>query len=359
VPELDELLSHMQRIGASDLHAKPGSPPRVRVEGQLRSLEMPSLDADAVQHLARAALQPERWNELEERGEVDAGLSVPGLGRFRVNVHRQRGSVALVVRQVPEGIPPLDELGLPSQLERLVEEERGLILVTGPSGSGKTTTVASLIDRINSRRPCHILTVEDPIEVLHPDRQAMVTQREVGTDTPSYAVALQRALRHDADVIFVGELGDHATADAALTAAEGGHLVITTMRTVGAVETVRRFVELFPASQQGQARQALAATIRGVISQRLLDRADGRGRVAVAEVMIGTAKTADCIIDPVRLADLERTISDGRYHGMQTFDEALQELVVSQVLGVREAVSAASHPEELRIALEQAGVAGI
>ena len=352
--DLHQLLNYVQEVGGSDLHAKPGSPPRVRVDGQLRVMEHPPLDAHAVEALAHQALPEDRWGELDERGEVDAGMSLPGVGRFRVNVHRQRGSLALIARRVPPGIPPLAELGLPQQLERLAEEERGLVLVTGSSGAGKTTTVASLIARINTRRACHILTIEDPIEVLHPDKQAMVTQREIGTDTPSYAVGLQRALRHDADVIFVGELGDTATAEAAITAAEGGHLVISTMRTVGVGETIRRFLEFFPTSQEMQARQALAATLRGVVSQRLLERIDGKGRVLVAEVLVGTPKVAESLLEPA--ASIERVLAEGRYHGMQTFDHALEELVGNGVLGVAQALAAASDPEELRITFERAGL---
>ena len=352
--DLHQLLAYVQEAGASDLHAKPGSPPRIRVEGVLRALDHPPLDAASVEQLARAALSADRWEELDERGEADAGLSIAGVGRFRVNVHRQRGSLGLVARRVPPGIPQLHELGLPYQLERLAEEERGLVLVTGSGGSGKTTTVASLIDLINTRRSCHILTIEDPIEVLHPDKQAMVTQREIGTDTPSYAIALQRALRHDADVIFVGEIGDGPTAEAALAAAESGHLVIATMRTVGVGDTIRRFLELFPSAQEMQVRQALAGVLRGVISQRLLERIDGKGRVLVAEVLVGTPKVADSLLDPV--GSMERVLAEGRYHGMQTFDHALEDLTVNGVLGVAQALAAATDPEELRITLEGQGL---
>jgi twitching motility protein PilT len=354
--ELEDLLSRLQELQGSDLHARPGSPPRVRVDGQLRALDAPPLDADGVEALVRAALPRERMAELDASGEIDAGLSVPGVGRFRINVHRQRGSLAVVARLVPPGIPDLSALGLPPQVEHLADEQRGLVFVTGTSGSGKTTTVASLLQRINATRACHILTIEDPIEVLHADDRAMVTQREIGTDTPSYATALQRALRQDADVIFVGELTDAAAAEAALTAAEVGHLVITTMRTVGTVETVRRFIELFPPPQQAQARQALATSMRAVISQRLFERVDGGGRAVAAEVMVGTTKIVDCILDPMRQVDLEQMVAEGRYHGMQTFDQALLALVVDDVVSVRDALAAATHPEDLRIALEQAGV---
>jgi twitching motility protein PilT len=356
VATLDQLLAHLEEVRGSDLHLKPGSPPRVRVDGMLRPVDHPPLDAPEVEALVREALPPERAAELERTGEVDAGLSIAGVGRFRINVHRQRGSLAMAARRVPPGIPSLEELGLPPQLERTAEEERGLVIVTGASGSGKTTTVAALLDHINARRACHILTVEDPIEVLHADQMAMVTQREVGTDTPSYAHAVQRALRQDADVIAIGELTDAETALAALTAAEVGHLVITTMRTGGAVDTVQRLIDLFAPPHQGQVRQALGASIRAIVSQRLLERADGRGRIAAAEVLVGTSKVVDCILDPLRQADLEQVIAEGTYHGMQTLDQALEALVRDGLVGVREALAAATNPEDLRIALDQAGV---
>jgi twitching motility protein PilT len=356
VVTLDQLLANLEEVRGSDLHLKPGSPPRVRVDGALRCLDHPPLDAAEVERLARQALPPERAAELDAVGEVDAGLSVAGVGRFRVNVHRQRGSLALAARRVPPGIPSLEQLGLPEQLERTTEEERGLVIVAGGGGAGKTTTMAALIDHINARRACHILTVEDPIEVLHSDRTAMVTQREVGTDTPSYAQAVQRALRQDADVIAIGEVADAETASAALTAAEVGHLVITTMRTGGAAETVGRFVDLFAPPQQAQVRQALAGSLRAIVAQRLLERADGRGRTAAAEVLVGTSKVVDCILDPARQGELERVIAEGTYHGMQTFDQALATLVRDGLVGAREALAAATNPGDLRIALEHAGV---
>jgi twitching motility protein PilT len=356
VATLDHLLASLDQLGGSDLHLKPGSPPRIRVDGQLRAADAPPLGADEVTELVRGALPAERLAELDETGEVDVGLSVAGVGRFRVNVHRQRGSLALVARRVPPQIPSLDRLGLPPQVERIAEEDRGLVIVTGASGSGKTTTVAALVDRINAQRACHILTVEDPIEVLHADRSAMVTQREVGPDTPSYAAAVQRALRQDADVIAIGELIDAETAAAALAAAEVGHLVITTMRTGGAVDTVNRLIEMFPPAKQAQTRQTLATSLRAVVSQRLLERADGRGRVVAAEVLIGTAKVVDCVLDPTRQVDLIRVMGEGTYHGMQTLDQALTVLVRDGLVSVGEALAAASHPEDLRIALDQAGV---
>jgi twitching motility protein PilT len=262
----------------------------------------------------------------------------------------------MVVRQVPPEIPELGSLGLPPQVDRFAEEERGLVLVTGSPGSGKTTTVAALIDRINKGRSCHILTIEDPIEVLHPDNHAIVTQREVGTDTSSYAAALRSALRQDADVVFVGELVDAATARAALTAAEVGHLVISTMRAAGAADAVQRLVDLFPPAEQEQVRHSLVGVLRGVVNQRLLERADGKGRVPAVEVLVGTAKVIDAIADPARFADIDRLISEGQYHGMQTLDQALVELVRDGLVSSRDALAASANPEDLRIALGAAGV---
>jgi twitching motility protein PilT len=263
----------------------------------------------------------------------------------------------MVVRRVPPDIPDIEELGLPPQVARFAEDERGLVLVTGSPGSGKTTTVAALLDRINRRRPCHILTIEDPIEILHPDVEAIVTQREVGTDTTGYATALRSALRQDADVIFVGELTDADTIRAALTAAEVGRLVISTMRSSSAGDTVNRVIDMFPPSEQPSIRQALTAGLRGIVNQRLLERADGKGRTPAAEVLVGTPKIAECIADPDRMVDLEKLIADGHYHGMQTLDQCLVELVRDGLISNRDALAVSNHQEELRIALGSAGVA--
>jgi twitching motility protein PilT len=354
--QLEELLAYLHEVRGSDLHLKPGAVPHVRVDGQLKTSPFEAPAPGVVEALAASILDATRQNDLATHGEASSGFSVSGLGRFRVAIHRQRGSLAMVVRRVPPEIPDLDELGLPLQVERFTEEERGLVLVTGPPGSGKTTTVAAMLDRINRQRSCHILTIEDPIEVLHADEQAIVTQREVGSDTSSYAAALRSGLRQDADVIFVGELVDAETARAALTAAEVGNLVISTMRAANVADTVTRLVDLFPPNEQPQARQSLVATLRGIVNQRLLERADGRGRAPAVEILTGTAKVIDCIADPIRIHELDQVLVDGQYHGMQTLQQALVDLVKDGMISLQDALAASTRPEDLRIALTQAGV---
>ncbi|HEY9555964.1 MAG TPA: PilT/PilU family type 4a pilus ATPase [Acidimicrobiales bacterium] len=353
---LDELLRHLAEVRGSDLHLKPGAAPHVRVDGQLRPTSFDAPAPGLVEALAAEILDDRRRAELAELGEAASAVSVPGIGRFRVAVHRQRGSLAMVIRRVPLEIPDLAALGLPAPVERLAEEERGLLLVTGSRGAGKTTTVAALLDRINHRRSCHILTIEDPIEVIHPDAEAIVTQREVGTDTASYVAALHSGLRQDADVVFVGELVDGPTARAALTAAELGHLVISTMRASSAAHSVQRLIELFPPIDQGQVRHALGSTLRGIVNQRLLERADGRGRIPAVEVLVGTSKVAEAVADPAHQTPLDQLIAEGQYHGMQTLDQALLELVRDGMVSLRDALAASPNPEDLRIALGSAGV---
>lgn len=354
--QLEDLLRHLHESNGSDLHVKPRAAPHVRVDGQLQAAPFEPLTPDEVVALAEEVLDEARRAELSTLGEASSGVSVAGLGRFRVAVHRQRGSLALVVRPVPLEVPDLASLALPDQVDRFADEERGLVLVTGAPGSGKTTTVAAILDRINRSRACHILTIEDPIEVLHPDAKAIVTQREVGTDTSGYAAALRSGLRQDADVIFVGELVDGETARAALTAAEVGHLVISTMRAASASDTVSGLIDLFPQSEQSAVRHSLLTVLRGVVNQRLLERADGKGRTPAVEILVGTSKVLDCVADPARQPQLERVMSEGQYHGMQTLDQALLALVRDGMVSLRDALAVSTQPEDLRIALGQAGV---
>ena len=356
VPELTQLLEWTMEQRGSDLHVKVGSVPHVRVDGHLKPSPFPAVTSIVTERMLAAIMPADRGEEFDEAHEIDFAHSVPGLGRFRVHAYRQRGSVGLVFRRVPPGIPSFETLGLPTVVRRMAEEERGLLLVTGPTGAGKTTTVAAMLDHINESRQCSILTIEDPIEVLHVDKQAIVSQREVGTDTHDYALAMERVTRHDPDVIMVGELRDPATVWAALTAAENGHLVISTMRTTSVVETLARIVDFFPPFQQRQARTTLASALRGVVSQRLLERADGKGRVPAVEVLVSTNRVFDRIIDPDGPGDsIEEIIAEGEYHGMQTFDQGLLHLYAAGLVSLRDALSAATHIDEFRIALKAAG----
>ncbi len=354
---MQELLQHLMEVRGSDLHVKAGAAPHVRVDGRLHATPFAAVEPDRIAEMANEIMPAARAEEFAKSGEADFAYSVFGLGRFRVNVYRQRGSVGLVVRRVVPGIPSWDELGLPLSVERIADEQRGLIIVAGPTGSGKTTTVNAIIDRINGTRAVHILTIEDPIEYLHTDKCAIISQREIGTDTASFREAMRRALRQGPDVVYIGELSDVETLGAALSAAETGHLVLSTMGTTTAAETVARLVDFFPPIQQKQARHALAGSLRAVIAQRLLERADGKGRIAAVEVLVNTAKMYECIADPDRQSALDRVIAEGDYYGMQTFDQALLHLLTEGMVSFREGLAVATQPEDLRIALQQAGLA--
>jgi twitching motility protein PilT len=283
---------------------------------------------------------------------------VTGLGRFRGNAFRQRGTAAIVLRRVlPAAMSALD-LGLPPIVTRLAEEHRGMVLVTGPTGSGKTTTLAAMIDHINQTRAANIITIEDPIEVLHPDKRSIVCQREIGTDTRDYSQAMRRVLRQDPDVILIGEMRDQETVHAALGAAETGHLVLSTLHTTNATETINRIVDFFPPFQQQQIRMTLAGVLKGVVSQRLVPRASGQGRAPAIEAMVVTGRIADRIVDPNGAGgeSIEELIADGEYHGMQTFDQSLFALFKSGEVTLRAALAAASNPHDFRVALQNAGL---
>jgi twitching motility protein PilT len=362
VLELNQLLHHVVEQRASDLHLKAGGRPYVRIDGHLRETEFDVLGPADTERIAAAILDPVRAEEFARSGEVDVayGAGAPGgaegAGRFRVNVFRQRGSVALVLRRILPGTPTFDALGLPETVRQLSEEQRGLVLVTGPAGSGKTTTVAAMIDQINESQPKHIVTIEDPIEVLHRDKRSIVNQREIGSDTAGYHTALERVLRQDPDVIFIGELRDRETVAAALAAAGTGHLVLSTLHTMNATESVIRLIDFFPVHQQAQVRGALAGSLRGVVSQQLLERVDGKGRIPAVEILVSTGRVSDKILNPDETSSLEETIADGEYYGMQTFDQSLFGLYKNGLVGLRDAFAAASHPHDLRISLQQAGL---
>jgi twitching motility protein PilT len=354
---LEELLRFLVERRGSDLHVKVGSPPRVRIDGHLQAVPFDAPTAADTERLAFAVLPPARADEFEATSEADFALDRPGLGRFRVNVYRQRGTVALVFRSVAPGIPSFGSLGLPPVVQRLADERRGLVLVTGPTGSGKTTTIASMLDHINTTRAVNIVTIEDPIEVLHPDKRSIVSQREIGSDTEGFAQAMRRVLRQDPDVIFVGEMRDPETVWAALAAAETGHLVLSTLHTADTIETVNRIVDFFPSHQHKQIRLTLATSLRGIVSQRLLERTDGEGRVPAVEVLVNTGRVFDRVVDPEAPGDsLAEIVAAGEYYGMQTFDQALLQLHAAGKVGLREAMAAATNPSDLRVAMQQAGL---
>ena len=355
--DLNDLLQFAVEHRGSDLHLKVGSPPHVRVDGHLMVTSFDAVTPADTDRIAFGIMPQDRAEEFTSTGETDFALSASGLGRFRVNVFRQRGSVGLVLRRVLPGMPSFETLGLPGVIPRLADETRGLILVTGPTGSGRTTTLASMVDHINATRSVNIVTIEDPIEVLHPDKMAIVNQRELGTDTKDYASAMRRMLRQDPDVIAIGELTDADTMWAAMSAASTGHLVLSTMATTRVAETLQRVVEFFPPSQHHQVRLTLASCLKGVVSQGLLERADGRGRVPAVEVLISTSRVFDHIVDPdATPTQLTGVITEGEYHGMQTFDQSLFGLYKNGLVSLRDVLAAATDPNEFRIALTTAGL---
>jgi twitching motility protein PilT len=356
---LDRLLRVVAETDGSDLHIKVGSPPRIRVHGDLGKLEgEPSVTPEDTAGMAAAIMQPEVAEQFMARHEADFAYSVPGVGRFRTNVFRQRGSVAMVFRRVRSQVPTAEELGLPEVVTRLSNEQRGLILVTGPTGSGKTTTLAAMIGHINRTRECHIVTIEDPIEIVHRDDMAEISQREIGFDTLDFASAMRAAMRQDPDVILVGEMRDQETVYAALTAAETGHLVLSTLHTIDSTETINRIVDFFPPFQQSQVRVALAGSLKGTICQRLVPTVDGNGRVPALEVMVGNGRIQQCIVDPTRTGDMKEIIADGEYYGMQTFDQSLSRLYEQGLIDLRGALVAASNPHDLKVMLQQRGLVG-
>jgi twitching motility protein PilT len=356
--DLQAILLHLTEVGGSDLHVKAGSPPRVRVNGELRPTPFPALENSEVEECLRVIMPVDRIEEYHRTGEADFSLSIEGLGRFRGNAFRQRSTAAMVLRRVlPAALSVLD-LGLPPIVTRLSEEMRGMVLVTGPTGSGKTTTLAAMIDHINQTRSANIITIEDPIEILHPDKRSIISQREIGSDTRDYAQAMRRVLRQDPDVILIGEMRDTETVGAALTAAETGHLVLSTLHTTNATETVHRIVDFFPPFQQAQIRLTLASVLRGVVSQRLVAHASGEGRVPAVEAMVVTGRIADRIVDPGGAGgeSIEELIADGEYHGMQTFDQSLFALFKSGDITLRAAMAASTNPHDFRVALQTAGL---
>jgi twitching motility protein PilT len=349
-------LRALVELRGSDLHCKVGSPPRIRIDGSLRKVQSRALSPDDTEHMVGEVLREDLLAEFRTRNEADFAYSIPGVGRFRVNAFRQRGSAGLVFRRVSVGAIPLVELGLPDVIARLALEPRGLVLVTGPTGSGKTTTLAGMIDHINTHREVHVVTIEDPIEVIHSDNLAMINQREVRLDTADFGTALRAAMRQDPDVILVGEMRDHETVKAALAASETGHFVMSTLHTTDAQETVNRVIDFFPPHEQKQVRLALAGALRGIICQRLVPRADGQGRCVVMEVAVNTGRVADAIVDPDKTSTIHDLLKEGGYYGMQTFDQHLVQLIRDGVITLEDARHASSNPHDLQVELRRLGL---
>jgi twitching motility protein PilT len=349
--EIDELLRYTVERGASDLHLKVGNVPFIRVDGTLTPTDFDVLSSTDTESFAMLLMSEHKKREFSETSEADLGTTLTGVGRFRVNVFRQRGVVGLAIRRVRSEVPTFEELRLPPVMETLGDSPRGLVLITGPTGTGKTTTIASMIGHINRTRRTHIVTIEDPIEVVHDDVLSIIQQREIGIDTDSYASALKHVIRQDPDVIFVGEIRDGDSALSAIQAAETGHLVISTLHTIDCMETINRILDLFPPHQQKEVRTSFAGSLRGIVSQRLVVKADGKGRVPAIEVLVNTGRVFDRIVDPATTDQIVDVISEGEFYGMQTFDQSLVKLVKDGLVSEDDARRAATNPHDFDLQL--------
>jgi len=357
--DVDNVLCTLVALGGSDLHLKIPLPPLTRVDGELKPIEgADALTPQDTEQAVRTMLTDDvKLNELATEHEVDFSYSIQDVARFRVNAFQQRGSLSLVCRAVPHSIRSVSELMLPPVISELADEERGIILLTGTTGSGKSTTLAAMIDHINETYAKHIVTIEDPIEFLHRDKKSAINQREVGNDTLSFKRALRRVLRQDPDVILVGEMRDEETVHTALSAAETGHLVLSTVHTVDAAETVNRIIDFFPPHMHLQVRAMLAGTLKGVVSQRLVPSTDG-GRIATCEVLRMTGRVRDMIMDPQQTGRLTEVISEGAYYGMQTFDQALFDHVTAGRVDIDNALRVATSPHDFKLLLAADGRRG-
>ena len=356
--DLEAALKRVIETGGSDLHLKVPSPPLIRIHGRLEPIPgadklMPNDTEDVFRLMVT---DDGKREEFQRDRELDFSFGMQGAGRFRVNAFHQRGSISFVFRAIPSDIKTVEELNLPPAINDLADEERGIILVTGTTGSGKSTTLAAMIDRMNTNHHKHIVTIEDPIEFLHRDKNSIINQREVGQDTLSFRAALRRVLRQDPDVILVGEMRDEETVRTALSAAETGHLVLSTLHTVDAPESINRIIDFFEPHMQPQARAMLAGTLKGVISQRLARTADGKGRVAVCEVLKATARIKDMIMDPDMTGNLPEAIKEGAYYGMQTFDQALLGHLEAGRIDMEEALSMATSPHDFKLMAASGGM---
>lgn len=349
--DLNEILTIAFKAKGSDVHIKTGLPPIVRIDGRLHPIpNVPRLSPDFVSDAANAMMNDRQRRIFEENFEVDLAYAVPGLGRFRASIYRQRGTVAMVFRSIAFVIPTLEGLNLPPVMQKVCREERGLILVTGTTGSGKSSTLAAMIDTINKSRTCNIITIEDPVEFLHRDNKSIISQREIGTDTHTFSAALKSALRQDPDVILVGEMRDYETIETAMTAAETGHLVMSTLHTMDAAETINRIIGAFPPYHQRQVRIQLASIIKAVISQRLVPKSDGKGRVPAVEVMLASARVRECIDDKDKTKQLNEAISQGYVtYGMQSFDQSLMKLFSNKLITYDEALRQCSNPDDFAL----------
>ncbi len=351
--DLNHLLELACQAGASDLHLKAGNYPCIRVNGELKTIEtLPLVSSqDTAEMASTLVTSPAQKQRLQESAEVDLTYSLSGLGRFRANIYYQRGSVGLALRVIPNHpVRTLDELHLPAVVSRIADERRGLVIVTGTAGSGKSTTLAAIIDHVNATRCAHVITIEDPIEFLHADKKSFIVQREVEVDTQGFGVALRAALRQDPDVILLGEMRDLETMETALLAAETGHMVYSTLHTLDSTETIHRITAGFPANNQEQIRLQFASTLRAIVSQRLVRRADGKGRVPAVEVLIATDYVRECLRTPEKTRLISEIIADGfSQYGMQTFDQSLYDLYLQGLVSLDEALLNATRPDDLKL----------
>ena len=355
--DVDAALRYVVEREGSDLHVKVPSPPMARIHGELRAVEgaEPLSPEDTEAALGHVLTADHLREEFDRDGEADFSYEIEGLSRFRVNAFRQRGHVSIAMRVIPYQVRTIDDLGLPEVIRTLAEQPRGIILLTGTTGSGKSTTLAAMIEHINSTRARHILTLEDPIEYLHRDKLSIIQQREVGHDTHSFGRAMRRVLRQDPDVILIGEMRDEETVRTALSAAETGHLVLSTLHTLDATETINRIIDFFPPHLQQQARVMLASTLRGAISQRLVPRPSGGGRTAVCEVLVATGRIQDLILNPEETGRITEVIAEGEFYGMQTFDQSLLKGVLSGAVAEDVAIEVASSPHDFKLMLAAQG----
>jgi len=346
--DINDLLKKAYALEASDLHIKVGSPPIVRIFGELTPLATENrISQEDAMKIASFVMSPVNAEIFKRKNDIDLAYSIAGLGRFRCNIFMQRGTIGLVFRVIPMRIPTLEELNLPEIIRKIAMEQRGLVLVTGTTGSGKSTTLATMIDLINTTRTEHVMTIEDPIEYLHRDKKSIINQREVGSDTESFGKALRQALRQDPDVILVGEMRDFETIQTSLVAAETGHLVLSTLHTIDAAETVNRIIAVFPPYQHKQVRMQLSSVLKAIVSMRLVPKADGKGRVPAVEVLIATATIKDCILDPDKTKSINDVIEQGAIHyGMQSFDQSIFSLYKAGLITYEEALRRATNPDD-------------